>query len=481
MSTKDLINLGVYPDSGTGDSARRGGEKINNLFADIYANFGDNPVGNDNTANWYGVRRQFQEYEFKVGELHSVGKFITAIFKSQATHKTPGTDGWNLSVDSTGSGIPDIYEDSEWYFLSRGENLNLDLSRVDTAGHVHLVLPLAVAGDRIIIRDMFGTWGTKKISVWTTPYDFQSIAQVQNWATYTEGLAELYASRRAYYIGTGADLDGLMYPDSDSVTITDQYGKSYYTPLRDGTTDATIHAAYNGSNDEGELVVWEAANVKVIPTSIRNKLVNRSIKQKFQRVEIRSVDGQSNLSPFVILDSEVEVEFTYQGPHKGWRAITKKDFWDPLSVLGKNVDSDTNYYNEGRTNRTTSNVGDVTSVEIDKFPYYDDTLPVGQRRGYRTSKFISQVTDGTDIQSSEILVTTINGAAYITEYGIVSSIDRALYPTKDIVTYTAVIESANWPQPDGTTLALPSVVIYAIAAQPGAVIEAKLHRTAVIE
>ena len=45
MSSKDLINLGTAPDSGTGDTARKGGMKINNLFADIYANYGDNPIG----------------------------------------------------------------------------------------------------------------------------------------------------------------------------------------------------------------------------------------------------------------------------------------------------------------------------------------------------------------------------------------------------------------------------------------------------
>ena len=45
MASKDLINLGTTPDSGTGDSARRGGLKINNLFADLYSNFGDSLVG----------------------------------------------------------------------------------------------------------------------------------------------------------------------------------------------------------------------------------------------------------------------------------------------------------------------------------------------------------------------------------------------------------------------------------------------------
>ena len=59
MATKDLINLGISPDSGTGDSARKGGAKVNDLISDVYSKFGDNPIGQDVDKPFYGYRRRW--------------------------------------------------------------------------------------------------------------------------------------------------------------------------------------------------------------------------------------------------------------------------------------------------------------------------------------------------------------------------------------------------------------------------------------
>ena len=175
MASNDLINLGVAPDSGTGDSARRGGAKINQLFTDIYTHLGDNPVGNDPTGPNYGYRQEFGEYEFKVGEIHAAGRFVPIQFKT--TNTTPTVNGF----DQTTGGIPDVYQDSEWFFLARGDSLGLDLRKIDSDGAVHIVLPLALPGDTIRIRDTFNTWGNRFINVWTTPYEFQTTTQVTEW------------------------------------------------------------------------------------------------------------------------------------------------------------------------------------------------------------------------------------------------------------------------------------------------------------
>ena len=91
MSTRDLINLGVSPDSGTGDSARRGGEKVNQLFADIYSNFGDYPIILNQTSDFYGLPYHEDagiDLKYKVGELHAAGYYIPVSFDS---------DGWAQS------------------------------------------------------------------------------------------------------------------------------------------------------------------------------------------------------------------------------------------------------------------------------------------------------------------------------------------------------------------------------------------------
>ena len=82
MATKDLINLGISPDSGTGDSARKGGSKINELFSDVYSKFGDNPIGQDIDKPFYGYRRRFGEFEYRVGELHPAGKYLNISFRT---------------------------------------------------------------------------------------------------------------------------------------------------------------------------------------------------------------------------------------------------------------------------------------------------------------------------------------------------------------------------------------------------------------
>lgn len=216
MASRDLINLGISPDSGTGDSARRGGEKINTLFADIYTQFGDNPVGQDPDQPFYGYRRPFFEYEYKVGELHPAGRFIPIKFK-QTDSRTNlydsqwgyGYDNSGAVIDADGDGIPDIYRDSEWYFLSRGEQIDADLSQMPAEGVAHFVLPIGVPGDQIIIRDAYGTWDSDKfINIWTTPFEFQSIAQITEWESATGVAGETIDSET---ISIFSPLDGTSY------------------------------------------------------------------------------------------------------------------------------------------------------------------------------------------------------------------------------------------------------------------------------
>ena len=200
MAIKELIYLGTSPDSGTGDSARRGGEKINSLFADVYANLGDNPVGNDPNGPFYGYRRPIREYEQVVGEIHGAGRFVPVAFDSELDSESGDVNGiiafdselgWGIDTDFVDSDraipylhagdsatAPDLYRHRSWYFLSRGEAATLDLSNLYEGHEVHIVLPLATAGDLVTIRDSLGSWGGKTINVWTTPYEFQTKAQI---------------------------------------------------------------------------------------------------------------------------------------------------------------------------------------------------------------------------------------------------------------------------------------------------------------
>ncbi|MCG7944888.1 MAG: hypothetical protein N0C84_00930 [Candidatus Thiodiazotropha taylori] len=186
MSTRDLINLGVHPDSGTGDSARKGGEKINTLFSDIYANFGDYPIENNPASDHYGLiysANPNQDLNYKVGELHATGYYIPVGF-SETGGTSMSPDGFDNTTISGADGIPDIYKDSEIYFLSRGEMINADLTDIPEGSPAHFILPLASPGDQVKIMDGFGTWSKKHISIWTTPHEFQTQTQIDNWKEY---------------------------------------------------------------------------------------------------------------------------------------------------------------------------------------------------------------------------------------------------------------------------------------------------------
>lgn len=455
MSTKSLINLGVYPDSGTGDSARRGGEKINNLFADIYANLGDNPVNNDITSPTYGSRIRFNEFEFKVGEIHPAGKMATVEFKTPTSKSgyitMPDNEaGWDDTAISTTLGsahIPDIYKDSEWYFLSRGEYITADLTEVVPGGMVHLVLPLAVAGDRIVIRDTFSTWKDKTLSVWTTPYNFQNATQVANWQLNAEGF------------------EHLSYPDSDSVMITKQTGEEYYVPFK--TASENLSSTYEG------------------------------IHQKFRRVNSdgSGISWTRGRSPFYIDDSDIELEFFYQGPDKGWRCLVKRDYFDLTTHAFSSVDSDLKYLGAGTKNSARSNITTTPTAGtpsattegylIDEFTVWTSSSV----EGFTTAKFITQArttvdgleTGATDlIQSSEILVTSDGTNVLLTEYAIITNVDRVRWPTDDLITYKGVIEDVL--DEYGVVTGKKKIVVRATAsvAAEGADVFVRSHRTAVI-
>jgi len=189
MAARDLINLGVSPDSGTGDSARKGGAKINDLFADIYTTFGDSPINTNNSTAYYAYRREFGEFEYKVGELHATGKFKPVSFRttaldSEASGYFDSEFGWSIRADVDSDGIPELYLDSEFYFLSRGEMIDIDASGVDNNGTLNLVLPLAARGDVVKVREVRGSLvNGKSVNIWTTPIEFLDSDQKNEWAT----------------------------------------------------------------------------------------------------------------------------------------------------------------------------------------------------------------------------------------------------------------------------------------------------------
>ena len=202
MATKDLINLGISPDSGTGDSARKGGSKINELFSDVYSKFGDNPIGQDVDKPFYGYRRRFGEFEYRVGELHPAGKYLNISFRTPDSTRDSEfgepssfklldrTRGWRLDADSDGDGIPDLYLDSEFYFASRGEMIDVDASGIDTNRTIHVVLPLAQPGDVIKIRESRGSFSnSRSMSVWTTPFRFKDSEQRAEWSNNSGGIS----------------------------------------------------------------------------------------------------------------------------------------------------------------------------------------------------------------------------------------------------------------------------------------------------
>lgn len=215
MGTRDLINLGLSPDSGTGDSARKGGAKINDLFADVYQNFGDNPIGTDNAQSYYGYRRDFGEFEYRVGELHPAGKYQRVGFRSTGVDSDTGGSGtklfdseigFKIFADSDADGVPDLYLDSEMYFLSRGEQIDIDMTGVDNTRRVNVVLPLAQVGDVVRIRESRESIsGGKEINVWTTPYNFADSDQRVEWSQATAG-------------------NGTSYPNSNHTQVRDYNG-----------------------------------------------------------------------------------------------------------------------------------------------------------------------------------------------------------------------------------------------------------------
>lgn len=294
MSTRDLINLGISPDSGTGDSARRGGEKINLLFADIYTQLGDSPIGQDPSQPFYGYRRPFFEYEYKVGELHAAGRYMPVLFSTPAISAPfdatygHGVSGSTVLVDTDGDGIPDIYRDSEWYFLSRGEQIDAKLNDVIATNDVHFVLPLAAPGDTITIRDSNGSWKDKFINVWTTPYEFSSAAQLTEWLA-----------------ATGES----SAPTTTACSVYNSFNDTTYVPVWKSTSPAAGNAfSYSGT-----------------------------------------ASGKSPL-PLNTMDlTRYEITFTYTGYTEGWWvtlvALDTYDLNTTIGVLNHNIaaqDSDSN-------------------------------------------------------------------------------------------------------------------------------------------
>lgn len=292
MASKNLINIGSAPDSGTGDTIRKGGLKINNLFADIYQNFGDNPIGNDPEGKNYGYRKTYSEGEYKVGELFGAGKFRRVVFRADSDGATERADGsykffhnneGYFVKDSDGiiysdnnTTVPAAYDSKEWYFLSRGEQIVPDLSQMDS-DYFHCVLPLAKAGDRIIIRDSLGHISQNKpLSLWTTPYEWQSVSQINEWIENTPEAA--------------------LSPDSDTFPSI-----NHAKILVPGATNAT-----NASLRQAQI-----SNSEVIAMST------------FAKVPFAGSTGSSfksniPVSPITFDQQYTQVECNYLGVDKGW-------------------------------------------------------------------------------------------------------------------------------------------------------------------
>lgn len=394
MAEKSLINLGVSPDSGTGDSARRGGEKINNLFADIYANLGDNPLGNDPSGNNYGYRKTFSEADYKVGELHAAGKWGLVGFRTTGA-VTYSTAGYGVSaggtfIDTNGDGIPNIYDDSEWYFLSRGEQVGLDLSAIANGGKVHIVLPLGFQGDCIKIRDTLRTWQNKEICVWTTPYDFRNSAQVTAWAANTPGIT------------TGG------YPDSDAVRIQDV-----------------------GSSDGFPVFKTSASTVSALTGTYPR------IYQKFTHVGGKSPITISNT---LLYKSSREVEFVFRGPGEGWIMAVKEgydqliEYFDAIDSDIRQIDSDLKKISVGVAFPAAPATSGGPTVSVDS---WSASL-------YRTAKYLVQVSDSAnnEYQSSQVLVTHNGTTAFYTEYGIITTSGNILANFNTVISAGNVVFTA---------------------------------------
>lgn len=275
MASKELINLGTSPDSGTGDTARKGGMKINNLFADVYSNYGDNPIGNDPDGKNYGYRQTFGSNEYKVGELHQATKFRRVTFDSDAELSFYRDEGYVLK-DSDGTiyevgetKIPAIYQSNEFYFASRGEQITPDFSKLPENTVAHIVLPLARAGDRVIIKDSLShVSSTKQLSFWTTPYEWKSKAQADEWITNT--------------------------PEANNPSVVSKD----HTNIKPPTT--------------------AALSCSIRETSYVSELITAGyVNQTFAGVT-NSFDANKPKSPITIEDAGKTIEFLYRGHDQGW-------------------------------------------------------------------------------------------------------------------------------------------------------------------
>jgi len=390
MSSKSLLNLGIAPDSGTGDSARRGGEKLNTLFADIYSNLGDNPVGQDPNQPFYGYRRVFDENEYKVGELHPAGKFTVVGFRSHDSEGLRVVPDSELGYNST-----EILEDSEWFFLSRGENLSLDLREVDSEGTVHLVLPLGYPGDRIFVKDTFNSWGNKRISVWTSPYEFKSKEQVQEW------------SQNVIIDQTA--------PDSESIrlTVVDLVSETNIVPFK------TVSPNWFDSELDSEY---------------------QALDQKFNGVE----DSEGVwYSPINFKDiADYEIEFVYRDYDMGWFCSIREGigaFRQTLSTIKLNLDNHDSDLLELTQGNFSVGINDVQDSD-----HFVDTF---DRDQYRTAKYIVQATSENKVHVSEIIVTHNDSDTFFTEYGVVKT-DGSLvnYNTEldsEVLTFKVVSTDPN--------------------------------------
>ncbi len=166
MATKDLINLGTAPDTGTGDSARSGGTKINTLFVDTYNTLGDFPLNTDTSSISYGQKQVSNTTDYVVGELRPAGQWKTFV-----------AEDTNLSTVNTTTQVLEVL---------RGEQITLDLGDSNfTASAINIILPLANPGDIIKIRDIKGTWSeSKRVFVRTSALN--PLATGSTWNLFSE-------------------------------------------------------------------------------------------------------------------------------------------------------------------------------------------------------------------------------------------------------------------------------------------------------
>lgn len=302
MANKDLINLGITPDSGTGDSARLGGAKINALFADIYSQLGDIAISLDNTSPYYAWRKPLEQYEYKVGELHPAGNYRRIAFfpDSDGYYDARGryytlfdsTTGWNdkPTVTIAGVNVPILYTKTNWYFLSRGEAINVDLTYTDS--DVNLVLPVARVGDVVRVRDAFNTVNaTRGLRIWTTPYKFL------NDPANTAPITNFFANTPGFIEAGGRDSDRLI---ANAISLSSNTGST-------GTDTNSSYRSWDGSDSE----------YQPFPDTL-----------SYLRFEYGG-DEQS-VPPNAIRTSWVDLEFVFLGAQRGW--VYRATSLDPTGV-----------------------------------------------------------------------------------------------------------------------------------------------------